>query len=63
MALSGWKSIAAYSKVGMLIINQQFGVRLGLEARAICILYPAHARALHPLASTRRNEISCWGQW
>ena len=31
MALPGWKSVAAYSKVGMLIINQQLGVQLGLK--------------------------------
>ena len=63
MALSGWKSIAAYSKVGMLIINQQLGVQLGLEDCAICIPHSAHVRALHPLASTIHNEMSCWGQW
>ena len=60
MALSGWMSIAAYSKVGMLIINQQLNVRLGLEDCAICILHSAHARALHPLASKRRSEMACW---
>ena len=63
MALSGWKCIAAYSNVGMLIIKQQLGVQIGLDDCAICIPYPAHARALHPLASIRRNEMSCWGQW
>ena len=60
MALSGWKSIAADSKVGMHIINQQLGVQLGLQD---CIPHSAHTLALHPLASTRRNEMSCWGQW